>query len=85
MSRIVIKGLRHGANVIMPQLTPTEVRKDYLLYDGKPCLDEARQDCRRCLEARIRQCGRHIAVDDWGDSRHFRLRQRGEGERSEDR
>jgi len=68
------KGLRHGANVIMPQLTPTDVRKDYLLYDGKPCIDEDRQDCRRCLEARIRSCGRQIAVDDWGDSRHFARR-----------
>ena len=70
------KGLRHGANIIMPQLTPTEVRKDYLLYEGKPCLDEGRQDCRRCLETRIRLCGRRIASDDWGDSRHFRLRRR---------
>lgn len=68
------KGLRHGANIIMPQLTPAEARKDYLLYDGKPCMDESRQACRQCLEARIHACGRRIAVDDWGDSRHFRDR-----------
>lgn len=68
------KGLRHGANVIMPQLTPTEVRRDYQLYEGKPCLDEARQDCRRCLEMRIKAVNRRLAVDDWGDSRHFQRR-----------
>jgi biotin synthase len=60
-------GLRYGANVIMPQTTPTEVRRDYLLYDGKPCLDEDAVRCRACLEARIRSVGREVALDEWGD------------------
>lgn len=68
------KALRHGANVIMPLLTPAERRRDYLLYDGKPCLDEAPDDCRRCLEERIRRCGRRIAMNEWGDSLHFERR-----------
>ena len=30
-----IMGLRAGANVIMPNLSPADVRKKYMLYDGK--------------------------------------------------
>jgi len=63
------QGLRYGANVIMPQTTPVEVRRDYLLYEGKPCLDENAQQCRTCLEMRVRSAGREVAADDWGDSR----------------
>jgi biotin synthase len=64
------QGLRFGANIIMPQLTPTDVRKDYLLYEGKPCLDESAEQCRGCLERRILSIGRRIGYDEWGDSRH---------------
>ena len=31
----LIKGLEAGANVIMPNLTPSSVRSKYLIYDGK--------------------------------------------------
>jgi 2-iminoacetate synthase len=41
-----------GANVLMPNLTPGSVRKDYLLYPGKICLDESGLDCLRCLDVR---------------------------------
>ncbi len=61
------QGLRFGANVIMPQLTPTEVRKEYLLYEGKPCLDENAEQCRNCLSGRISSVGREIGYNDWGD------------------
>jgi biotin synthase len=65
------EGLRWGANVIMPQVTPTAVRREYQLYNGKPCLDESAQQCRACLEARIASIGRVVGYDEWGDSRHF--------------
>ncbi|MCD6327467.1 [FeFe] hydrogenase H-cluster radical SAM maturase HydE [bacterium] len=64
------KGLRFGANVIMPLLTPSDVRSDYLLYPGKPCLNESAIQCRDCLEARIKGIGRQIGYDQWGDSKH---------------
>jgi biotin synthase len=64
------KALSWGANIIMPQLTPTEVRHDYQLYDGKPCLDESADQCRSCLQIRIAGAGREIGYDSWGDSRH---------------
>jgi biotin synthase len=50
------------------------VRKDYLLYEGKPCLDEDAGKCGACLENRILSMGREAGKNGWGDSRHFRER-----------
>jgi biotin synthase len=68
------QGLEAGANVIMPQVTPPSVRKDYLLYEGKPCLDETAGQCRGCIEKRILSMGRTLGADQWGDPRHFAKR-----------
>ncbi len=62
------QGLRFGANVIMPQATPLRVRRQYTLYDGKPCLDDSAGQCATCLEGRINSVGRRILRDNWGDS-----------------
>ena len=69
------KALTIGANVIMPNLTPCEYRKEYLLYEDKPCLDEDAELCRNCLEARIELSGSEIGYGEWGDSKHFFNRQ----------
>lgn len=61
------QGLRYGANVIMPQATPLHVRREYTLYDGKPCLDDSAGQCASCLEGRIHSVGRRILQDAWGD------------------
>lgn len=65
------QGLRFGANVIMPQVTPPDVRKMYTLYDGKPCLDDSAEQCAVCLESRIASVGRRTLKAQWGDSAHF--------------
>jgi biotin synthase len=65
------EGLRFGANVIMPLLTPAKNRKDYILYEGKPCIDELSNDCRDCIVQRIESIGRTIGYDEYGDSLHF--------------
>lgn len=65
------EGLRFGANVIMPQITPTEYRRNYMLYDGKPCVSEFAAECHECLEKRIKSIGRTIAYGEWGDPIHF--------------
>ncbi|MDR2815369.1 MAG: [FeFe] hydrogenase H-cluster radical SAM maturase HydE [Proteiniphilum sp.] len=65
------KGLMFGANVIMPNLTPAIRRKDYLLYENKPCLDEDASQCNNCLEARIACVGDAIGYGKWGDPPHF--------------
>ena len=66
------KALMVGANIIMPNLTPCEYRKEYLLYENKPCLDEDAELCRNCLEARIELAGCEIGYGEWGDSKHFK-------------
>ena len=66
------KALAIGANIIMPNLTPCEYRKEYLLYQDKPCLDEDAELCHNCLEARIELAGCEIGYGEWGDSKHFK-------------
>lgn len=69
------KALKIGANVIMPNITPTVHRSDYQLYQNKPCTDEGANDCTNCLEARIGLAGDTIGYGKWGDSKHFYKRQ----------
>ena len=68
------KALAIGANVIMPNLTPCDYRKEYDLYEDKPCMDEDKELCRNCLEARIELAGCEIGFGEWGDSKHFQNR-----------
>ena len=56
------KGILAGANVIMPNLSPTGVRGKYLLYDGKICTGDEAAECRACLAGRVRSIGYEIAV-----------------------
>lgn len=51
------KGLKAGANVVMPNLSPTTVRDKYLLYDGKICTGDEAAHCRGCIERRINNAG----------------------------
>jgi biotin synthase len=64
------KGVLAGANIIMPNITPTDYRKFYQLYDNKPCLDENARQCKSCLEHRIRAAGAEVGYGEWGDSPH---------------
>ncbi len=52
-----------GANVLMPNLTQVEYKKDYELYPGKICLDESGIQCIGCLEMRVRTVDRRISFD----------------------
>ncbi len=65
------KAIRAGANIIMPNLTPVKYRESYLLYDGKPCLDEDSAKCTQCMILRIKSTGADIGLGEWGDSKHF--------------
>jgi biotin synthase len=66
------KAIRIGANIIMPNITPTKYRENYLLYEDKPCLDEDAEECKTCLEARIHIAGGEVGYGEWGDSPHFK-------------
>lgn len=61
-------GLRMGANVVMPNLSPVSTRKKYALYDNKICTGEESAQCRGCLERRVRSAGYEI-VTDRGDAK----------------
>lgn len=62
------RGLQSGGNVVMPNLSPTDVREKYAIYDNKICTGEESAQCRRCLEMRIESAG-YRAVTDRGDVR----------------
>lgn len=57
------KGILSGANVIMPNLSPVSVRKDYSLYNGKICTGEESAQCIACLKRRIESTGYEIVID----------------------
>jgi biotin synthase len=60
-------GILAGANVVMPNLSPTAVRKDYALYDNKICTGDEAAECRQCLSRRMESIGRRL-VTARGDS-----------------
>lgn len=61
-------GLKAGANVLMPNLSPVRVRKAYSLYDAKICTGEEAAECAGCLARRVAAAGYRI-VSDPGDVR----------------
>lgn len=50
-------GLNAGCNVVMPNLSPTDVRSKYTLYDNKICIGDEAAECRNCIEQRINRAG----------------------------
>ncbi len=65
------KAIKVGANIVMPNITPGAYRNDYKLYENKPCVDDAADDCKSCLEARIQLTGDEIGYGEHGNSKHF--------------
>lgn len=55
-------GLKAGANVVMPNLSPVRVRKLYELYENKICTGEEAAQCRGCLELRVNSAGYRIVT-----------------------
>ena len=49
--------LQAGANVVMPNLSPTMVRPKYELYENKICTGDESAACRACIELRINAAG----------------------------
>lgn len=56
-------GLKAGANVVMPNLSPVSVRKLYDLYENKICTGDEAAQCRGCLERRVESAGYRIVTD----------------------
>lgn len=57
------KGILAGANVVMPNLSPCEVRDKYLLYDNKICTGDEAAECRFCMSKRMESIGYQVVVD----------------------
>ena len=56
-------GILAGANVVMPNLSPAGVRKQYELYDNKICTGEESAQGLGCLDRRMREIGYRLTVD----------------------
>ncbi|MDR3710820.1 MAG: [FeFe] hydrogenase H-cluster radical SAM maturase HydE [Capsulimonadaceae bacterium] len=64
-------GLRRGANIMMPNITPVKYRKDYQIYPGKACIMEDAAACHGCMLMRIEALGRTVGSGR-GDSPHYK-------------
>jgi biotin synthase len=62
--------LRAGADVIMPNVTPTRYRQRYELYPGKICIGDDAAESRASIDEIIDSLGRRVA-EDRGDSRRL--------------
>lgn len=51
------KAIKAGANVVMPNLSPTDVRTKYEIYENKICTGDEAAHCRICIEKRIEGAG----------------------------
>lgn len=55
-------GLKAGANVVMPNLSPAGVRGLYELYDHKLCSGEEAAECRKQLEKQVLAAGYRVVT-----------------------
>lgn len=51
------KAFKAGANVVMPNLSPIDVREAYSLYNNKICTGDEAASCVKCIGNRIRCSG----------------------------
>lgn len=70
-------GLLAGANVIMPNITDSSRRAGYLLYQGKPGVNDDSISGLEQLKREAAEAGEEILWNDWGDSPHFFARRNG--------
>ena len=57
------KGILAGANVVMPNLSPVNVRDKYKLYDNKICTGDEAAECKACMTARMKNIGYEVITD----------------------
>ena len=56
-------GLRAGANVVMPNLSPKRVRELYMLYDNKISTDEEAAESVDKLKKKVVSVGYRVVTD----------------------
>ncbi len=57
------RALEAGANVVMPNVTPTTHRAKYEIYPDKICLGDDAEHCKGCITMRILGLGRTVGTD----------------------
>ena len=62
----------HGADVhvrcwVFILMCYARYRELYQLYEGKPCITDTAEECRRCLNARITMIGKKVQDSVWGE------------------
>jgi len=62
-------GIKAGANVVMPNLSPVDLRKHYTLYNNKICMDTEAAEGLEALKMSMQNIGYEI-VTDRGDRAH---------------
>ena len=58
-----MKGFEAGANVIMPNLTPSVEREKYLLYDGKKITEEEAGENIEMLRRELLEHGYELSLE----------------------
>lgn len=56
------RGILAGANVVMPNLSPVNVREDYLLYDNKLCTGDEAAESVEHLRQSMKKIGYEVVV-----------------------
>ena len=57
------RGMNAGCNVVMPNLSPRDTRKKYLLYDNKRSDGDEAAEGLAALRARMAAAGYEVVVD----------------------
>jgi len=57
------RGILAGANVVMPNLSPADVRKKYMLYDNKRSFGSEAAECLELLRASMENLGYEVVTD----------------------
>ena len=65
------KGILHGCNVIMPNITDARYRESYRLYEGKPGVQDGPEDSLGPLRESVEKLGETIAFGEHGDPEHY--------------
>ena len=57
-----IGGVLSGCNVVMPNLSPLNVRKSYMLYDNKSGTELSAEESLNLLKKQMKSIGREVVV-----------------------
>ena len=73
-AEIIKERILAGANVLMPNLTLSEVREEYQIYQNKPGIGEDAAISSSKTEQRLSEMKIPIGWGQWGDSKHYSKR-----------